>query len=114
MSDPGPMPGPMGEAQTTEALGDPHASSESAVASGGAATGAVLGAAIAGPIGLAIGAALGGVAGTAAEPSEEADRPGTPEPRNGVPHARKPIGGDGSVLLDMPTIIDKIPPRTSA
>jgi hypothetical protein len=70
------MPGGKGPALTTEAVGDPDASSEESAAEGGAAAGAVIGAALAGPIGMAIGAAAGGVTGAAAGPDEPAKRHG--------------------------------------
>lgn len=70
------MPGPMGPAETTEAVGDPDASSEQSAAEGGAAAGAVAGAAVGGPIGMVVGAALGGAAGAAAGPAEAPARPG--------------------------------------
>lgn len=74
-SQPG-MPGPAGPAITTEAVGDPDASSERSAAEGGIAAGAVIGALVAGPIGLAVGAALGGATGAAAGPEESPARPG--------------------------------------
>jgi hypothetical protein len=70
------MPGPFGPAVTTEAVGDPDASSRQSAAEGGAAAGVVLGAVVAGPIGLAAGAALGSAAGAAAGPEEAPARPG--------------------------------------
>lgn len=70
------IPGGMGPALTTEAVGDPDASSERSAAEGGAATGAVIGAVVGGPIGLAIGAAVGGATGAAAGPEEGAARSG--------------------------------------
>jgi hypothetical protein len=70
------MPGPMGPAVTTEAVGDPDATSERSAAEGGAAAGAVAGVAVGGPIGMAVGAALGGVAGAASGPAEPVARPG--------------------------------------
>jgi hypothetical protein len=74
------MPGPTGPAETTEAVGDPDASSESSATEGGAAAGAVVGTALAGPFGLAVGAALGGAAGTAASPAEPVTQPGELRP----------------------------------
>jgi hypothetical protein len=74
-AEPG-MPGPMGPAETTEAVGDPDASSEQSAAEGGAAAGAVAGAVVGGPIGMAVGAALGSAAGAAAGPAETPARPG--------------------------------------
>lgn len=74
-SQPG-MPGPMGPAPTTEAVGDPDAASEQSAVEGGAAAGAVTGALVGGPLGMAVGAALGGAAGAAAGPSEPPARPG--------------------------------------
>lgn len=70
------MAGPMGPAITTEAAGDPDASSQRSAGEGGAAAGAVVGALVAGPIGLAAGAVLGGVAGAVTGPAEPVARPG--------------------------------------
>ena len=64
------MAGSTGPGITTEAVGDPDATSERSAAEGGAAAGAVVGAVVGGPIGLAIGAAMGGAAGAAAGPEE--------------------------------------------
>jgi hypothetical protein len=66
----------MGPAVTTEAVGDPDATSERSAAEGGAAAGAVAGVAVGGPIGMAVGAALGGAAGAATGPEEPVARPG--------------------------------------
>jgi hypothetical protein len=74
-AEPG-MPGPMGPAVTTEAVGDPDASSEQSAVEGGAAAGAVAGAVVGGPVGMAVGAVLGGAAGAAAGPEEPVAQPG--------------------------------------
>lgn len=119
------MDGPMGPAQTTEAIGDPHASSENAAATGGAASGAVVGGAVAGPIGLAVGAVLGAVAGAVAGPPERGV-PSTPGAAGGDP-GMAVKGDDRSVdasdvpprdrgraaraLVDGPTVIDTVPRR---
>ena len=112
------MTGPMGDAPTTEAVGDPDADSEAGAVSGGAATGAVLGAAVAGPIGLVVGAALGSVAGTAAEPPDpdlEAphDSPSTDRPRG---RETGPPAADDDTVADpnVPAVVDQVPPRTRA
>ena len=64
------LSGPTGPATTTEAIGDPDATSEASQVEGGIAAGAVIGAAVAGPVGVVVGTVAGALAGSAAAPPE--------------------------------------------
>lgn len=92
------LSGPTGPATTTEAIGDPDATSEASQVEGGIAAGAVIGAAVAGPVGVAIGTVAGALAGSAAAPSEAGPDIDTFESR--AEHAVEPTRRLAGPMMD--------------